>query len=105
MADLSRLILKEVECTPQENGEWRLKVSVALQDRIFVGEAISANEEYQFEGVALATVEAINRLLPPQIKVSLADTGRLHSAKIDKTLFVVIVQFIESSKIVYMSGS
>jgi hypothetical protein len=105
MAQISRFALKHVECVHLQDGTWNLRVSIGLGEKIFIGEAISTTEECNFEAVALSTVISINKLLPGNVRVNLADAGQMYSSKASLSLFAVIIEIVENNNSSLVSGS
>lgn len=105
MATLERLKLRGADCIALPDCRWHLKVTISFHEQLFTGEVISHSEDNNFESMAVATVKAINYLLPSSVKLSLADAGQTYSHKTEMGIFIVVIKVTENNKDKYISGS
>lgn len=102
---LDRLKLKNAECLSLGDNRWHLKVTISIYDEIHIGEALSHSEDYNFEAMAIAALNAVSPLLPPTISFALADAGQTYSYRTELGVFIVVIQVQENNRSKYISGS
>jgi hypothetical protein len=105
MVNQLRLVLKNVEATPLDDGNCRIIVSIERKGKVYTGEATSADtEEKQMDAVALATVEAIRKLLSGPVEMEVVYSKLIFLTGITKVIFLVIIQITEPSSAHFVPG-
>jgi len=105
MAKHSRLVLKEVDISPLDNGKCQINVQLSVNNMLFTSEVADFDtEDGQLHGVAQATLNAIAKKLGDRLPLKLLYTKQIFLKEISKVVFLVIVQYGKVDEEQFLSG-
>lgn len=105
MAKHSRLVLKEVDISPLDNGKCQIIVKLSVNNVQYASEVSAFDtEDGQLHGVAQATLNAIGKKLGDRLPLKLVYTKQIFLKEVSKVVFLVIVQLGRADEEQFLSG-
>lgn len=102
-----RLALKQIDCQDEDNGQYRMKVTLSVKETNFIGEATgkhSANEKLQT--AASATLQAVASALNKAFTLTVKGVNASETFEgLEETLLVVVVAINDGESEIITPGS
>ncbi|MBI4851640.1 MAG: hypothetical protein HY819_07585 [Acidobacteria bacterium] len=101
-----RLVLRQIETIDQEDGSYRIQVTLSTKGTNFVGQATGKQHEDKLNTAAMATLQAVASALDKPFKLSVKGVNASEAFEgLEETLLVVVVSIDDGEAEMITPGS